>query len=362
MTMAEFQEHEDERAAIDREKMKSGAIVHQEPPREPTVMEMLDRAVSAGKPIEYLKELINLKERIDTHNEHLRRQQAALAFNRALTQAKIELPTTIAKTKSTRFDSRRTGETTEYAYEGLDDVLNAVVPVLSRHDLFHTYEIIQGADGMTVTCILEHVDGHSRRLSMSGPRDQSGSKNAIQSIASVMTYLQRYTLKGILGLSGAPVDDDGQAAELKRPQAKPDAMQPRQQERHPNAPPDEYMQDGGAAQQPPANAPPLEPQRPGPPDTGAFGVSGDETKDLADLMHAIDLDRWFQVWKNVFPPDRDRLLIPLAYRCAQRGEAYFKRFYVPLDGSERDRLSKISAQLRKDMDEHYRASVGATGP
>ena len=47
---------------------------------------------------------------------------------------------------------------------------------------------------------------------MSASPDTSGSKNAVQSIGSTVTYLQRYTLYSILGLASAEQDDDGGAA------------------------------------------------------------------------------------------------------------------------------------------------------
>lgn len=44
---------------------------------------------------------------------------------------------------------------------------------------------------------------------MGGPPDAGGAKNAIQARASTKTYLERYTLKAITGLSEQADDDDG---------------------------------------------------------------------------------------------------------------------------------------------------------
>lgn len=44
---------------------------------------------------------------------------------------------------------------------------------------------------------------------MGGPPDAGGAKNAIQARASTKTYLERYTLKAITGLSEQEDDDDG---------------------------------------------------------------------------------------------------------------------------------------------------------
>ncbi len=44
---------------------------------------------------------------------------------------------------------------------------------------------------------------------MGGPPDAGGAKNAIQARASTKTYLERYTLKAITGLSEQNDDTDG---------------------------------------------------------------------------------------------------------------------------------------------------------
>jgi hypothetical protein len=306
---------------------------------EPTVMEMLDRAVEKGMPIEYLTQLITLKERIDANEEAQRKRRAIAAFDVAFTAAKLELPTTVAKNKAASFDSKRTGDKVGYFYEGLDDVLKAVVPTLAKHGLSHTYDIAQTPEGITVTCILQHVDGHFKTVAMRGPRDESGAKNFIQSIGSTTQYLQRYTLKAILGMGASAADDDGHASEAgKRPQAAPDVMQG-------------HMPGAGAAQQAKVEVKTAK----------RFG-SGDEAQDVGDLMHVIDLDQFFQTWRNLFPADRERLLLPLAHACAKRGEAYFKKFYVPLAQKERDSFNKpafpdvagsitVSEQLRREMND-----------
>jgi hypothetical protein len=65
---------------------------------------------------------------------------------------------------------------------------------------------------MEVTCFLRHVGGHQESASMGGPPDAGGAKNAIQARASTKTYLERYTLKAITGLSEQ--DDDTDAADV----------------------------------------------------------------------------------------------------------------------------------------------------
>jgi hypothetical protein len=62
---------------------------------------------------------------------------------------------------------------------------------------------------MEVTCYLRHVQGHEESVSMGGPPDAGGAKNAIQARASTKSYLERYTLKAICGVAEGGDDTDG---------------------------------------------------------------------------------------------------------------------------------------------------------
>jgi hypothetical protein len=84
--------------------------------------------------------------------------------------------------------------------------------VLGRHGLTYSWVTEQTNGAVTVHCDLMHVRGHRERVTLTGPRDESGNKNSIQSIGSACTYLQRYTLVSALGLATGG-DDDAIAAE-----------------------------------------------------------------------------------------------------------------------------------------------------
>ena len=64
-------------------------------------------------------------------------------------------------------------------------------------------------DWLEVTCTLKHVGGHSESVSMGGPPDAGGAKNALQARASTKSYLERYTLKAICGVAEGGDDTDG---------------------------------------------------------------------------------------------------------------------------------------------------------
>lgn len=96
------------------------------------------------------------------------------------------------------------------SYAELHDIVNAVTEALSRHGLSTWWRLTKDdKDWLEVTCYLRHVGGHEESVSMGGPPDAGGAKNAIQARASAKTYLERYTLKAILGLSEESDDTDG---------------------------------------------------------------------------------------------------------------------------------------------------------
>jgi len=68
---------------------------------------------------------------------------------------------------------------------------------------------------ISITCVVTHLDGHSEQTTMESPPETSGSKNAIQAIGSAVSYLQRYTLTGALGITTADEDCDGRLPESK---------------------------------------------------------------------------------------------------------------------------------------------------
>jgi len=67
-----------------------------------------------------------------------------------------------------------------------------------------------------VVCVLSHIGGHSIESSMEKASDTSGNKNELHGTGSTTSYLERYTLKAVLGLVEEGEDDDGTKAKLKQ--------------------------------------------------------------------------------------------------------------------------------------------------
>ena len=195
-------------------------------PAEPASLNplmLLDRAMERGADMEVLERLMDLQERHEA-------KEARRAFDRAIADAKAELPA-ITKDRVVDFTGN-TGIRTHYRHESLAGIERAISPILGAHGLSYRFRAAQGEGGrITVTCIVAHRDGHSEETSLAASPDGSGNKNNHQAIASATTYLQRYTLKLALGLA-AGEDDDGreptpnreeeeEVAEVQLPKAKP---------------------------------------------------------------------------------------------------------------------------------------------
>lgn len=158
-----------------------------------TPMEMLNRAVAAGADIDVLEKLMNLQERWEA-------SQARKQFDAAVAEAKAEIKPIVRNAKG--HNAKK--------YADFAAIASAVDPIISKHGLSYRFRTAQ-TDKIAVTCILSHKSGHYEETTLCGPADTSGNKNAIQSIGSTLTYLQRYSLVQALGLAAAG-DDDGKAA------------------------------------------------------------------------------------------------------------------------------------------------------
>jgi len=160
----------------------------------PTPLEMLSRAVASGASMELVERLMGLQERFEAN-------VARKAFDAAIAAAKAEIKPVVRT--AVGHNAKR--------YADFASIARAVDPVITRHGLGYRFRTVQ-TDRITVTCVLFHEGGHREENTLSGPADTSGNKNAIQSIGSTLTYLQRYSLVQALGLAAAD-DDDGVMAD-----------------------------------------------------------------------------------------------------------------------------------------------------
>lgn len=160
-------------------------------------MGMMLAALQQGANLEQIEKMMDLQER-------WAKGEAKKAYDAAFAAFKAEGVTILKGRKVT--DGPLRGK----SYAELHDVVNAVTAALSKHGLSSSWKLTRDEkDWLEVTCYLRHTGGHEESVSMGGPPDVGGAKNAIQARASAKTYLERYTLKAILGLSEQDDDKDG---------------------------------------------------------------------------------------------------------------------------------------------------------
>ena len=177
-------------------EVKDAPIVESSVPVESPVGMML-AAMKQGASLDQINQMMDLQER-------WQKAEAKKAYDAAFAAFKAEGVKVIKGRQVT--DGPLKGK----SYAELHDVVNAVTEALSKHGLSTWWRLTRDEkDWIEVTCYLRHVGGHEESVSMGGPPDTGGAKNAIQARASSKTYLERYTLKAILGIAEEGDDNDG---------------------------------------------------------------------------------------------------------------------------------------------------------
>lgn len=155
-----------------------------------------DQSVDAQK----IRELYQIAREI-------RRDQAEIAFNSAMTTCQAEMPVVIGRTKNSQTGS---------FYAALEELDRVAKPIYTRHGFalsFGTADCpIPG--WYRETCKVTHRDGHSENRFADLPPDLVGikgnpNKTGVQGFGSTMSYGQRYLTKLIFNIVIAGEDKDG---------------------------------------------------------------------------------------------------------------------------------------------------------
>ena len=145
--------------------------------------------------------------------------QAKKAYLSAMAIFRSKCPA-MEKTKQVDYTSSK-GRTLYY-YTGLSEAVEALKGLMSECGLSHSWRTTQDERGISVRCVVTHVEGHSEETSLTAPPDNTGNKNGIQAIASTVSYLERYTLFALLGLASQDMDNDangnGNGKEAPKPE------------------------------------------------------------------------------------------------------------------------------------------------
>jgi len=135
--------------------------------------------------------------------ERIMNKSAETEFNKAMVSAIGEIPS---------FEEATKGH--NYKYATFEQINKAVKPILKANNLFVTFATdFQTDNHVLVTAEITHKDGFSKKTSMSFPFDGSGSKNAVQAVASAISYGKRYMQNALLNITTHGEDDDGWSSE-----------------------------------------------------------------------------------------------------------------------------------------------------
>lgn len=166
----------------------SNELVEQTPGR------LLELAVQQNLDVEKLGKLMELQKQWN-------QDRAREAFYAAMALFQSKCPR-LEKRKRVAY-----GET-EYFYTPLPDMVEQLREPLREAGLSYRWQFVDVGDQLSATFIVTHTQGHAEQTTMTAPADASGKKNAVQQRGSTITYLQRYTMIGGLGISTADTDMD----------------------------------------------------------------------------------------------------------------------------------------------------------
>ena len=167
-------------------------------------LRVIEKMIDKGVPMEQLDKLLEMQQKWE-------REQARKAYVAALSAFKANAPI-LTKNKRVGFESKDKSQKVSYTHITLAEACRVLIPSLAQHGLSHGWETEQIDGGLIkVTCRLSHSAGHSEVVTLKSIADNSGSKNAIQAVASTVSYLERYTFLAIVGMAAEDMDDDAQA-------------------------------------------------------------------------------------------------------------------------------------------------------
>ncbi len=148
-------------------------------------------------------------------HERMQARNAEAEFSAAMAEMQCEIPSIAERGKG--HGSIR--------YATLEDINDVMKPIMQRYGFAISFKVEHHPGGINVTGILMHRAGHREQTTMLLPSDTSGSKNAVQAVASSVSYGKRYVMCAMLNITTRGEDDDGYAAAPQATVTAPQAAQ-----------------------------------------------------------------------------------------------------------------------------------------
>jgi len=172
---------------------------------------LIERALSAGRTMDEVQALINMK-----YAEIAR--LAKLEFLEALSRFQEIVPP-VKKNSKVSYEHSDGKGSTNYEYSTLGAIKRAIAAPARACGFSHGWETMYEGNEVVVETTLSHIGGHSIKERLKAPYDTSGKKATIQAMKSTISYLRRAGLESVYGLvtEGDGEDDDGHSA-FREPQ------------------------------------------------------------------------------------------------------------------------------------------------
>lgn len=165
------------------------------------IIQVIERAaLNPDIDVEKMERLLAMQERIMTRN-------AEMAFNSAMRAAQEEMPKVLRNKNNDQTSSK---------YADLEKVNEIIVPVYTKHGFSLSFGTgTSTLDGhILITCLVSHVEGHTRPYQCDMPLDLAGikgnqNKTPTHAHGSTMSYGRRYLTLLIFNVTLTNEDKDG---------------------------------------------------------------------------------------------------------------------------------------------------------
>lgn len=166
------------------------------------MIEVIERvAMNPDVDVIKMEKLLDMQERILD-------RQAQQEFDVAMANMQPHLP--VVEKRGIIYN--KDGKTIRSKYAKFEDINKAVKPILCDYGFSMTFSVQQEGNEIAVTGILSHKAGHRETTSIKLGPDVSGNKNAVQAVASSVSYGKRYVMSALLNLIFDEEDDDAETA------------------------------------------------------------------------------------------------------------------------------------------------------
>ena len=152
---------------------------------------------AAMNPLVYAEKM----ERLLAIYERTQATQARQEYAKAFAEMQLELPAI----------GERGNAAGRYTYALWEDINTKIKPVMAKNGFALSFRT-DTSERVTVTGVLSHIGGHEVDTSITMPADASGNKNAVQAVASAVSYGKRYVAGALLNLTYHGEDDDAYKA------------------------------------------------------------------------------------------------------------------------------------------------------